>query len=137
MRFEGDLITVDPVLNAMTRTLRVRIAVPNGEKALKPEMFVDVVLEVPLGTKLSIPEEAVLDTGERQLVFVDKGEGRIEPREVRVGYEGEGYYEVLSGLAKGEKVVSSANFLIDSESRLRAAVKGFTGGEKREEGHRH
>ena len=133
MHFEGSVKSVDPILNAMTRTLRVRIEVPNQEQALKPEMFVDVVIEVPLGSKLAIPEEAVLDTGERQLVFVDKGEGRIEPREVRVGYEAAGYYEVLSGLSKGERVISSANFLIDSESRLRAAVKGFTGEQKEEE----
>lgn len=123
MQFEGQVKTLEPVLNAMSRTLKVRIEVKNKDEALKPEMFVDVAIQVDLGTKLAIPEDAVLDTGERQLSFVDKGEGRIEPREIKVGYEADGYYEVLEGLSSGEKVISSANFLIDSESRLRAAAK--------------
>jgi hypothetical protein len=134
MRFEGKVKTVDPILNAMSRTLKVRVEVPNPEKVLKPEMFVDAAIEVPLGTKLAIPEEALFDTGETQLVFVDRGEGRIEPRKVQVGYEAGGYYEVLSGLTKGEKVISSANFLIDSESRLRAAARGFGGAGGHEHG---
>jgi hypothetical protein len=123
MQLEGKVQTVGPVLNAMSRTLKVRIEVENKDEALKPEMFVDVAIKVDLGTRLAIPEDAVLDTGERQLSFVDKGEGKIEPREIEVGYAADGYYEVLKGLSAGEKVVSSANFLIDSESRLRAAAK--------------
>ena len=122
-RFEGKILTVDPILNAMSRTLKVRIQVENKDRTLKPEMYVDVEILADLGTKLAIPENALLDTGERQLVFVDKGEGKIEPREVKVGYEANGYYEVLEGLNKGETVISSANFLVDSESRLRAAAK--------------
>lgn len=131
MRFTGTVRSVDPILNAMSRTLRVRIEAPNTSRALKPEMFVDVGIEVSLGEKLAVPVDALFDAGETQLVFVDKGKGHIEPRQVEVGYEARGYYEVLSGLSKGEKVVSSANFLIDSESRLRAAVAGF-GGVKKE-----
>lgn len=131
-RFEGQIRSVDAVLNAMSRTLRARIEVPNAEKLLKPEMFVDVILEAELGTKLAIPENAVIDTGRMQWVFVDKGEGRLDPREVQVGYDASGYYEVLSGLSPGEKVVSSANFLIDSESRLRSAAQGFAGAKKEE-----
>ena len=104
---------------------------PNTDKLLKPEMFVDVAIEIPFGVKLAIPEEALFNAGETQLVFVSMGEGRFEPRKVRAGYEVGGYYEILDGLKKGEKVVSSANFLIDSESRLRAAVKSF-GGKKEE-----
>lgn len=127
-QFEGKILTVDPVLNAMSRTLKVRIQVENKDSALKPEMYVDVEILADLGTKLAIPENALLDTGERQLVFVDKGEGKIEPREVKVGYEANGYYEVLEGLSKGETVISSANFLVDSESRLRAAAKAPQGG---------
>ncbi|MBI4971744.1 MAG: efflux RND transporter periplasmic adaptor subunit [Candidatus Omnitrophica bacterium] len=130
-QFEGHVRTVDPILNAATRTLRVRITVPNTDKLLKPEMFVDVAIEIPFGVKLAIPEEALFNAGETQLVFVSMGEGRFEPRKVRAGYEVGGYYEILDGLKKGEKVVSSANFLIDSESRLRAAVKSF-GGKKEE-----
>lgn len=138
MRFEGQVKTVDPVLNAMTRTLRVRLEVPNPEAALKPEMFVDVTLEAPLGTRLAIPEDALFDAGESRLVFVDKGEGHLAPREVEIGHEADGFFEVLSGLSQGEKVIRSANFLIDSESRLRSAVAGFDGGQKKTEGsHRH
>lgn len=139
MRFEGKVGTLEPVLNAMSRTLKVRIEVENKDEALKPEMFVDVAIQVDLGTKLAVPEEAVLDTGARQLSFVDKGEGRIEPREIQVGYAAGGYYEVLEGLTIGETVISSANFLIDSESRLRAAAKGSGTPEssKAEGGHSH
>ncbi len=124
IQLEGKIKTLGPVLNAMSRTLKVRIEVDNKDEVLKPEMFVDVAIQVDLGTRLAIPEDAILDTGERQLTFIDKGEGRIEPREVKVGYAADGYYEVLKGLSAGEKVISSANFLIDSESRLRAAAKG-------------
>lgn len=137
LHYEGKVKTVDPVLNAMTRSLRVRIEVSDKDKLLKPEMFVDVVIEVPLGINLAVPEQAVVD-GETKLVFVDKGEGRIEPREVQVGYIANGSYEILSGLSEGETVISSANFLIDSESRFRAAAQGFKGGEKKTEGtHQH
>ena len=125
LRFEGTVKVIDSVLNSMSRTLRVRIEVDNPDKALKPEMFVDVTIEASLGKKLAIPEEALFDTGTNQIVFVDKGEGHIEPRQVRVGYEASGYYELLEGLTKGEKIITYANFLIDSESRLRAAVQGM------------
>ena len=127
LRFEGKVKVIDSVLNSMSRTLRVRIEVDNPDKALKPEMFADVTIEASLGEKLAIPEEALFDTGTNQIVFVDKGEGHIEPRQVRVGYEASGYYEVLEGLSKGEKVVTYANFLVDSESRLRAAAQGMGG----------
>ncbi len=126
-QFEGKVSTVDPILNAATRTLRVRILVPNTEKILKPEMFVDVAIEIPLGVKLAVPEDALFHSGEEQIVFVDLGDGHFEPRKVRAGYTAGEYTEILEGLEKGEKVVSSANFLIDSESRLRAAARGFGG----------
>ena len=131
LRYEGAIRTVDPVMNAMTRSLRVRIEVPDTEKLLKPEMFVDVFIEVPLGTNLAIPEQAVVDTGDTQIVFVDTGEGRMEPREVEVGYIADGFYEIFSGLSEGETVISSANFLIDSESRFRAAAQAFKSGQKK------
>jgi Cu(I)/Ag(I) efflux system membrane fusion protein len=85
-------------------------------------MFVNAAIKADLGTVLALPESALLDSGARKLVFVDLGEGRIEPREVRVGREADGYYELLSGVREGEKVVTTANFLIDSESRLKSAV---------------
>lgn len=137
MQFEGKVRTLEPVLNAMSRTLKVRIEVENKGEVLKPEMFVDVAIQVNLGTKLAIPEDAVLDTGQRQLSFVDKGEGRIEPREIQVGYAADGYYEVLKGLSSGETVISSANFLIDSESRLRAAAKSSSAAEPAQTEHQH
>lgn len=130
MKYTGEIKTVDAVLNAMTRSLRVRIEASDKEKLLKPEMFVDVEIEIPLGTNLAVPEQAVVNTGQSQLVFVDKGEGRIDPREVEVGYNAGDFYEILSGLVEGEKVVSSANFLIDSESRFRAAAQSFKGPKK-------
>jgi membrane fusion protein, copper/silver efflux system len=140
-RFRGVVKAVDPILSAETRSLKVRIEVPNPENLLKLEMFVNAAIKVELGERLALPESALLDTGERQLVFVDLGEGRIEPREVRVGREAGGYYELLSGVREGEKVVTSANFLIDSESKLKSAVPGQ--GEKKPEAggpaqeHRH
>ena len=134
MRYEGEIKTIDAVLNAMTRSLRVRIEVGDKERLLKPEMFVDVTIEIPLETNLAVPEQAVVDAGETKLVFVDKGEGRIEPREVQVGYVAGGYYEILSGLKEAETVISSANFLIDSESRFRAAAQSFKAQKKKMEG---
>ena len=96
--------------------------VPNPDGLLKPEMYADAIIHVDLGQRLAIPAEALIDTGTRQLVFVMTGEGKYEPREVRIGHEAEGAYEVLSGVKEGEEVVASANFLIDSESKLKAAI---------------
>lgn len=122
--FRGKVAAVDAILNPETRTLKVRAEVPNPDGALRPEMFVDVRVHVDLGRLLSVPEEAVMDTGVRQLVFVRTGPGRYEPREVRAGREAEGYVEILEGLKEGEAVAASGNFLIDSESRLKAALSG-------------
>lgn len=127
-RFQGKIKAVDQILNSETRSLRVRAEVPNPEGLLKPEMYVKASIYVELGEKLAIPEEAVLDTGERQIVFVVNDKGKYEPRNVRLGQEADGYYEVLSGVSKGEKVVTSANFLVDSESKLKAAVSGAGSG---------
>lgn len=118
--FRGKVRSVDPNLSPETRSLRARIEVPNPGGLLKLEMFVNAAIEADLGTALALPEGAVLDSGARKLAFVDLGEGRIEPREVRVGREADGYYELLSGVKEGEKVVTTANFLIDSESKLKA-----------------
>ncbi|OGS05402.1 MAG: hypothetical protein A3G41_04410 [Elusimicrobia bacterium RIFCSPLOWO2_12_FULL_59_9] len=121
-KFHGTIKAVDPILSAETRSLKVRVEVPNPESLLKLEMYVNASIRVDLGKKLAIPEEAVLETGTRSVTFVDLGEGRIEPRELNVGREADGYYEVLSGIKEGEKVVTSAQFLVDSESRLKAAM---------------
>ena len=123
--FRARVVAVDPILSATTRTARVRALFATPDESLRPETFVHVVLHVPLGDKVAVPESAVLDTGERQVVFVLAGEGRFEPRAVELGREANGYREVLVGVEPGERVVTSANFLIDSESRFRAAVAAF------------
>lgn len=138
--YTGRVAAVDPVLDPATRTLRVRIRVPTPQERLRPEAFVHVKIQVPLGPVVAVPEDAVLDTGDHQIVFVKSGEGRFEPRSVKIGREAQGQYEILSGLAEGEEIVTSANFLIDSESRFRAAVSAFSGQKStapRPAGHAH
>jgi len=125
--YKGRVAAVDPVLDPVTRTLRVRVRVETPQEKLRPESFVQVTIQVPLGTVLSVPEDAVLDTGENQMVFVKTGAGRFEPRAVTLGREAQGQYEIRAGLDEGEEIVTSANFLIDSESRFRAAVSAFSG----------
>ncbi len=120
---------VYPVLSAETRTAKVRFTVPNPGMQLKPQMFTNVEITIPVGKKLAVPAEAVLDTGMRQIVYVDKGDGYFEPREVKTGVKVEEMLEVLAGLKQGEKVASSAIFLIDSEAQLKG-VKPLSGGHK-------
>ncbi len=120
--WRGTVTYINPTVEPGTRTIKVRVEVANTDYALKPDMFADVVLHRELGDALFVPESAVLKPGDRQLVFVDLGDGRLGPREIQTGVRVEGGYAVLSGLAEGEKVVTSANFLIDSESSLKAAV---------------
>jgi Cu(I)/Ag(I) efflux system membrane fusion protein len=125
--FAGKINVIYPQVNRETRTVRVRAELANPDAALLPDMYVDV--EIDTGSArpvLSVPESAILDTGSRQAVFVDKGEGRYEPRDVKLGHRGGGYVEISEGLAEGEPVVVSANFLIDAESNLKAALKGFS-----------
>jgi len=124
--FDGTVTLIYPHLNAATRTARIRIEVPNPDELLRPEMYVDAEIETGTpGPVLAVPEGAVLDSGSRQAVLVDKGEGRFEPREVKLGRRGGGYVEIRAGIAEGDSVVTSANFLIDAESNLKAALKGF------------
>ncbi len=115
---------VSPVLDASTRTVRVRFDAPNPAGVLKPGMYATVRLEKPLGEVVALPDEAIIDTGQRKVVFVELEPGRYQPRAVELGRRGGGAVEVLSGLAPGERVVVSAQFLLDSESRLRAAGGG-------------
>ena len=117
----GKLTYLYPYLDPKTRTAQVRMEFPNPGFQLKPEMFVNVKIKVNLGTSLAVPEDAVLDTGTEQYVFVDKGEGYLEPRPVKVGGEAMGYVAIQSGLSAGERVVTAANFILDSESRLKGA----------------
>ena len=124
--FRGRAIYIYPSLNPETRTAKVRFEFPNPHERLKPEMYANVEIKVRLGQKLAVPEGAIIDTGVRQMAIIDKGNGYFEPREVKVGSKVEGYYEVFSGLKAREKVVTSANFLIDSESKLKEAMGGMS-----------
>lgn len=121
--FVATIEYVSPVLAGETRTAKIRFSLANQGGELKPQMFAKVALQVDLGPRLVVPEDALIDTGARQLVYVDKGDGYFEPREVRVGVKAEGMTEILSGLQVGEKVASAATFLIDSEARLKGVVK--------------
>lgn len=118
----GRVAYVYPYLDEETRTVTVRIEFANPEAKLKPGMYAEVVLRSDQGEALAVPKSAVLDTGSRKLVFVSRGEGRFDPREIRTGYLAGDYYQVIEGLRAGEQVVTSANFLIDSESQLSTAT---------------
>jgi membrane fusion protein, copper/silver efflux system len=127
--FSGKIETIYPEINKETRTARIRVDLPNPDLLLLHDMYVDAEIDTGSGEPvLSVPESAVMDTGSKQAVFVDKGQGRFEPREVKLGRWGGGYVEVRQGVADGEPVVVSANFLIDAESNLKAALKGFSEG---------
>src|SRR5256886_4542771 len=124
---EGEVTFIYPELRAETRTARVRIEIPNPDGRLKIDMYADVVFQVGATEPLpAVPASAVIDSGTRQVVLVAKGEGRFEPRPVKLGMRGDGYVEVLEGVSKGEEVVTSATFLIDAESNLKAALQAFT-----------
>jgi Cu(I)/Ag(I) efflux system membrane fusion protein len=125
---EGELTFIYPELKTETRTARVRIELPNPDGRLKMDMYADVMFQAGTdeGAAVSVPTSAIIDSGARQVVLVVKGEGRFEPRPVKVGRRGDGYVEILEGVAKGEEVVTSATFLIDAESNLKAALQAFT-----------
>jgi membrane fusion protein, copper/silver efflux system len=124
---EGEVTFIYPELRAETRTARVRIEIPNPDGRLKVDMYADVVFQTGAAEPVAaVPASAVIDSGTRQVVLVAKGEGRFEPRPVRLGMRGDGYVEVLEGVSKGEEVVTSATFLIDAESNLKAALQAFT-----------
>lgn len=120
--YTGQVTYVYPTVDPQTRTVKVRLEFPNPNFDLKPQMFADVELNLDYGTKVLVPAEAVLDSGSRQTVFVAKGDGYFEPRDIKVGPRVDGKLVVLSGLKPGETIVTSGNFLVDSESRLNAAT---------------
>lgn len=122
--FEGVVKSINPVLDPQTRTNQVRCEVTNRDDKLKPEMFVNAKIKISLGDKLAVPESAVMDTGTRTLVFLSREGGVLESREVKLGQKAEGFYEAIEGLSEGDIVVTSGNFLIDAESRLKSAVGG-------------
>ena len=128
--FTGKVTYVYPFLEAKTRTVKVRVTLPNPGLELKPEMYANVTIRSPLPEErvVAVPVQAVIHSGARRLAVVSLGEGRFQPREIRVGAEAEGFYEVLDGLREGERIVTSAQFLIDSESNLKAAVRSMREG---------
>lgn len=122
--FEGTVMAINPVLDPMTRTNQARVEVLNPGNKLKPEMFVKASIKVSLGENLAIPETAVLDTGVRKIVYLSRDGGMLEARDIKTGLKVDDYYEVIDGLEEGDIVVTSGNFLIDSESRLKSAAAG-------------
>jgi multidrug efflux pump subunit AcrA (membrane-fusion protein) len=120
--WRGPVTYIAPTVEEKTRTVKVRIEVDNQADTLKPDMFADVLLRVELGQGLVVPDSAVIDAGDRKLVFLDHPDGRLEPREVQLGAKLAGGFRVLRGLAEGDRVVTAANFLLDSESSLKAAL---------------
>jgi Cu(I)/Ag(I) efflux system membrane fusion protein len=128
--FPGRVAVIYPQVNTDTRTVRVRIEIANGDGALLPEMYADVDVVGGAGSPvIAVPDSALMDTGTRQVVIVDKGDGRFEPREVKVGRRGEDFVEIREGIEEGDRVVVSANFLIDAESNLKAALQGMSNSE--------
>ncbi len=127
VRLTGRVSYVYPYLSPESRTLKVRFEFANPDLVLKPAMYADVTLALETGEGVVIPDSAVMDTGVRRVIFVETATGTFEPREVRLGVRGDGRAQVLSGVAEGERVVVKANFLLDSESRLRAALTRMTG----------
>lgn len=121
--FFGKVSSISPILNPQTRTVRVRAMIPDPETSLRPDTFVNVKIKTNSGERLVVPNDSVLHSGEQSFVFVGKEQGRFEPRLVMTGVSTSEFTEILAGVVAGETVVTSANFLIDSESRLRAAVR--------------
>ena len=125
--FNGKVTVVYPHLMKETRTARVRIELPNPDLALLPDMYGDVEIATGSGQAVvAVPTSSVIDSGSRQVVIVDLGDGRFEPRDVKLGRRGSGYVEVLEGIQEGDSVVVDGNFLIDAESNLNSALKALT-----------
>jgi Cu(I)/Ag(I) efflux system membrane fusion protein len=126
--FHGKVAVVYPHLNKETRTGSIRIELPNPDLALLPDMYTDVEIDTGAGehARLSVPNSSIIDSGNAQVVLVARGEGRFEPRNVALGLRGQDYTEVTSGIAAGDEVVVAANFLIDAESNLKAALSAFS-----------
>ncbi len=126
--FEGRISLIYPVLAESTRTAKVRVEIANRDLSLKPEMYAQVEIRASLGERLAVPDTAVISTGARDIVFVDRGDGYLEPRRVSVGVRLPDRFEILSGVTEGERVLVSGNFLIDSESKIKAAIANVSGG---------
>jgi len=116
-----------PTVDPQTRTAKVRFELDNPGERLKPGMYTNLELKIPLGVRLAVPKDAILESGERQIIFIHLGGGRLEWRNAKTGLRSGDWVEVLDGVREGEHVVTSANFLIDSESQLKSAVGGMPG----------
>ena len=127
--FPGKVTFIYPSVSKESRTARLRIEVANPDGRLRADMAATVEIEAPMTRALAAPDSAVIDSGMRQVVLVERGEGRYEPRPVKLGARVPGYVQVLQGLKAGERVVTQATFLIDAESNLRAALSTFSAGE--------
>ena len=127
--YQGKVAFVDPVLDPKTRTAKVRVSLANPGAALKPEMFGEAVLRSTPRQALRIPADAVIDSGTRSVVFVALDDGKFQPRVVRLGASDGDFVEVQDGLEAGDKIVTRANFLVDSESRLKASLQALGGGQ--------
>jgi len=124
-KFRGQITLIDPFIDNVKRTGRVRLDIQNPDLKLKPDMYVDLVLDMDMGRSLVVPVSAIIPTGKRNIAFVDKGEGKLEPRVLELGGKFGDVYAVKTGLSNGERVVASANFLIDAESKIQGALKDF------------
>ncbi|MFO1151049.1 MAG: efflux RND transporter periplasmic adaptor subunit [Alsobacter sp.] len=125
--FKGVVALIYPQVTADTRTTKVRVEIPNPDGILLPDMYAEVEIAGGSGSQVvAVPDNAVIDTGRRQVVILDKGEGRFEPRQIQPGRQGGGFVEIRSGIAAGDKIVVAANFLIDAESNLKAALNAMT-----------
>jgi Cu(I)/Ag(I) efflux system membrane fusion protein len=125
--FKGKVVFIDPLLDKDTRTAKVRLAFPNPKGELKPEMFGEVVLKSGQRQGLRVPADAIVRSGTKDVVFVALGDGKFQPREVQVGETDGDAVEIVRGLDAGEQVVTRANFLVDSESRLKASLAAMGG----------
>ena len=129
--FMGKVMFIYPSVGKESRTAKLRIEVANPDGLLRADMAATVEIEAPLGRVLAVPDSAVIDSGQRQIVLIERGEGRYQPARVKLGARVPGYVQVLEGLKPGERVVTSATFLIDAESNLRAALAAFTAGDSK------
>jgi Cu(I)/Ag(I) efflux system membrane fusion protein len=127
-KFTGKVTFISPTLDPVTRTAKARLEIPNPEFLLKPEMYGTARLSDELGERLAIPDTAVMRTGERTYAFKAGDDSRLTPVHITIGARSDGWVEVIDGLSEGDRVVTSANFLVDSESSMKAALAGMSGG---------
>jgi Cu(I)/Ag(I) efflux system membrane fusion protein len=123
-KFTARVTNILPQMDPQTRTLKVRLEADNPGLALRPDLFVNVEFQIAMPSRLTVPDEALIDTGNSQVVYIDRGNGTFEPRRVQIGDRYDGKVEVVSGLEKGERIAMSGAFLLDSESRMRGVAAG-------------